>query len=139
MFSSSCTITPFHAALNKLLLSWSFFTRHNSFSAYYRLQSQSASTSITAGEVPPPPQQHCCPYIVLFLTALECVTIFDVTEIKLIAVSTDGWNIETIVTTFADNKGRTYSGSIDRNVNRWVDHQDKPEYESYVLNLSRHG
>ncbi len=73
------------------------------------------------------------------LTALECVTIFDVTEIKLIAESTDGWNIETIVTTLADNKGRTYSGSIDRNVNRWVDHGEKPEFESYVLNLSSHG
>ncbi len=73
------------------------------------------------------------------LTALKCVTIFDVTEIRLIAVSTDGWNIETIVTTFADNKGRTYSGSIDRNVNRWVDHKDKPEYESFVLNLASHG
>ncbi len=77
---------------------------------------------------------------VLYTFALkECFTIFDVTNITLIAVSTDGWNIETIVTTFVDNGGRTYSGSIDRKVNRWVDHGDKPEYESFVLHLSNHG
>ncbi len=69
----------------------------------------------------------------------QCVSIFDIAKITVVAKSTEGWNIETIVTIFADNKGRTYSGSIDRKVNRWVDHNDKPEYESFVLNLSSHG
>ncbi len=69
----------------------------------------------------------------------ECSTILDVAKISVQAASTDGWNIETIVTTFADNKGRTYSGSIDRKVNRWIDHNDKPEYEKFDLKLSNHG
>ncbi len=67
-------------------------------------------------------------------TSSECHNIFDVADITILARSTDGWNIRAIVTTFADDKGRTYSGSIDRNVNRWVDHKDKPVYESFVLN-----
>ncbi len=70
----------------------------------------------------------------------QCKTIFDVANITVVAKSEKGWNIETIVTIFADNKGRTYSGSIDRNVNRWIDlDNDKPERESFVLSLTRHG
>ncbi len=69
----------------------------------------------------------------------DCFTIFDVTNITLIAVSTDGWNIQSIVTYFVDDKGRYFSGSIDRNVYSWVDHKDKPEHKSFVLNLSSHG
>ena len=68
----------------------------------------------------------------------QCKTIFDVANITVVAKSEKGWNIETIVTIFADNMGRTYSGSIDRNVDRWIDHNDKPEYESFALNLNCH-
>ncbi len=69
----------------------------------------------------------------------QCFSIFDVANITVVAKTTKGWNIKTIVTIFADNKGRTYSGSIDRKVNRWIDHKDEPKSESFVLNLSRHG
>ena len=69
----------------------------------------------------------------------DCFTIFDPTNITVIAVNTDGWNIETIVTTFTDDKGRTYSGSINRKVNRWVDHKNRPEQERFVLALKNHG
>ncbi len=43
-----------------------------------------------------------------------------------------------IVTTFADDQGRVYLGSIDRNVDRWIDLKAKPEYERFELNLIAH-
>ncbi len=71
----------------------------------------------------------------------NCFTIFDVTNITVIAVSTNGWNIQAIVTSFIDDKGRYFSGSIDHNVNSWVDHGDSiwPERERFVLALQNHG
>ncbi len=69
----------------------------------------------------------------------DCFTIFDLTNITVIAVSTDGWNIQAIDTTFIDDHGRYFSGSINRNVNRWVDHEDRPEHERFVLALQNHG
>ena len=38
----------------------------------------------------------------------DCYSIFDVESITVRAVSTDGWNIQTIVTIFTDSKDRTY-------------------------------
>ncbi len=71
-------------------------------------------------------------------TTSDCYSIFDVKSIIVRAVSTDGWNIETIVTTLTDSKGHTYSGSIDNEVDRWIDHNDLPEYENFVLSVSGH-
>ena len=64
-------------------------------------------------------------------------SISDVDQIAVIATSTIGWKIQTIVTTFTDNEGNTYSGSIDSNVNHWIQLDNQhPEYESFVLKRS---
>ena len=69
---------------------------------------------------------------------MKCVSIFDVESIAINAISTDGWNIESATTVLADTAKRTFTGSIDRNINAWVDHQDLPEYERLELSLTGH-
>ena len=51
----------------------------------------------------------------------NCVSIFDIKDIVINAVSSDGWAIESIVTILADSKGQTFTGSIDREVYGEVD------------------
>ncbi len=38
-----------------------------------------------------------------------------------------------------DDKGRYFSGTFNRNVNRWVDNKDRPEHKRFVLALQNHG
>ena len=69
---------------------------------------------------------------------MKCVSVFDIKSIAIKAVSTDGWQISCAVTVLADTAGRTFTGSIDRGINTWVDHNDKPEYERLELSLTGH-
>lgn len=70
---------------------------------------------------------------------VECVSIFDIERIALVPQTTDGWLVDTIVTVFADGKGRTFTGSIDRENTRWLDLQDRPEFaEDLELTLAGH-
>ena len=69
---------------------------------------------------------------------MKCVSIFDIESIAINAVSKDGWNINSAVTVFADTAKRTFTGSIDRNINAFVDHEDKPEFDRIELTLTGH-
>ena len=69
---------------------------------------------------------------------MKCVSIFDIESIAINAISTDGWNIESATTVLADSAKRTFTGSIDRNFNAWVDHRDLPKYERLELSLTGH-
>ena len=66
---------------------------------------------------------------------MKCVSIFDIKSIAINAKYTDGWNINSAVTVLADSAGRTFTGSIDRNINAWV---DKPNYMRVDLTLTGH-
>ena len=71
---------------------------------------------------------------------IKCLSIFDIEGIAINAIGTNGWNINSAVTFLGDTAGRTFTGSIDRNVNAWVDHKDKdrPERERLELSLTEH-
>ena len=49
-------------------------------------------------------------------SAGKCASIFDIESIVINAKSTDGWNINSATTVLADSAGRTFTGSIDRNI-----------------------
>ena len=71
---------------------------------------------------------------------VKCPSIYDIKSITINAVSTEGWNVNSAVTILADSSGRTFTGSIDRNINAWVDHNDKknPIFEHLELTLTSH-
>ena len=69
---------------------------------------------------------------------MKCVSIFDIESIAINAVSTNGWRINSATTVLEDTAKRYFTGSIDRNINAWVDHEDKPEYERLELTLTGH-
>ena len=69
---------------------------------------------------------------------MNCVSVFDVNSIALVAASTDGWRVNSTVTILQDSRNRTYTGSIDRNVNTWVDLNSKPERKRRELTLTGH-
>ena len=69
---------------------------------------------------------------------MRCVSIFDIESIAINAICKDGWNINSATTVLTDTAKRTFTGSIDRNINAWVDHGDKPEYERLELTLTGH-
>ena len=69
---------------------------------------------------------------------MKCVSIFDIKSIAINAISTDGWNINSATTVLEDTAKRYFTGSIDRNINAWVDHEDLPKYERLELSLTGH-
>ena len=58
---------------------------------------------------------------------MPCMSVYDIESIAIDAVSSDGWNVNSIVTIFEDSYNHTFTGSIDRGINAWVDHGD-PQY-----------
>ena len=66
-------------------------------------------------------------------TTIRCVSPFDIKKIALVARSTDGWFIESIVTFIADNDGNTLVSSINERLNRWVKHPIDPGFSLNLL------
>ncbi len=75
-------------------------------------------------------------YFTFNINENDCHTIYDVAGMTVVENGDNGWNIHTIVTILADNQGNVYSGSINRNEDRWVDRDQKPEDKSFPLHLT---
>ena len=68
----------------------------------------------------------------------KCVSIFDIKSIALVAGSNDGWRVDSAVTVLQDSKNRSFTGSIDRNINTWVDRNGMPGSKRRQLTLTGH-
>ena len=64
-----------------------------------------------------------------------CIRKKDIQGIAILADSTDGWNIESIVTYVAGYKYDWGLSSVDLDVNRWVDNNSSDSYKRFDLNL----
>ena len=61
-----------------------------------------------------------------------CIKIGDIRRISIVAASTDGWNIDSIVTIVG--AGRYYQVmTLNLNVNRWIDGNGPPYQRRYDL------
>ena len=64
-----------------------------------------------------------------------CVRVDDISGVAIIAIGTDGWNIDSITTFVENNDGKFQLISQDFDVYRWIDKGDDPSYERFDLSL----
>jgi hypothetical protein len=66
----------------------------------------------------------------------SCVTMQDITGVAITQSSTDGWNIESIVTIVRDISDRYQLLTRDIGANRWVDGNGPTSHRRFVLTRS---
>ena len=71
-----------------------------------------------------------------FFGFTTCITIYDIENISIIAGSTDGWNIESIVTFAVVNRTTWRQVSADYNVYEWIDLNSGADHKEFPLSLT---
>ena len=74
-----------------------------------------------------------------FFNFTTCITINDIQSISIVAGSTDGWNIDSIVTYAVIDSECWQLMSTDYNVDQWIDDSDVKGRREFLLSLTTVG
>lgn len=68
-----------------------------------------------------------------FKFPFTCIKLSQLHQVSIVAISTDGWNIESIVTLVKDTTGKIQILTQDLDIHRWIDGNGDPSQKRFVL------